>query len=43
MGVIVGWRGSDKQSAGANSMNRFETEVPTRKENLQGLIQLNAH
>ena len=43
MRVIVGWRGRDKQSAGANSMNRFETEVPTREEGLQGLVQLNAH
>jgi hypothetical protein len=43
MRVIVGWRGLKKPAASTNSMSRFETEVLTRPENLDGLAQLNAN
>ena len=42
MRVIVGWQGTDKQAASTNSMSRFETEVLTRPENLEGLARMNA-
>ncbi len=42
MRVIVGWRGPEKPAASTNSMSRFETEVLTRPENLEGLAGLNA-
>ena len=42
MRVIAGWRGPDKPAASTNSMSRFETEVLTRPENLEGLARLNA-
>ena len=41
MRVIAGWRGAEKPAASTNSMSRFETEVLTRSENLEGLAQLN--
>ena len=41
MRVIAGWRGPDKPAASTNSMSRFETEVLTRPENLEGLARLN--
>ena len=43
MRVIAGWRGADKPAASTNSMSRFETEVLTRPENLEGLARMNAH
>jgi len=42
MRVIVGWRGPERQAASTNTMSRFETEVLTREENLEGLVHLNA-
>ena len=41
MRVIAGWRGAERPAASTNSMSRFETEVLTRPENLEGLAQLN--
>ena len=41
MRVIAGWRGPDKPAASTNSMSRFETEVLTIPENLEGLTRLN--
>ena len=41
MRVIVGWQGIDKQAASTNTMSRFETEVLTEEENLDGLARLN--
>ena len=41
MRVIVGWHGTDKQAASTNTMSRFETEVLTQEENLDGLARLN--
>ena len=41
MRVIVGWQGTDKQPASTNTMSRFETEVLTEEENLDGLARLN--
>jgi len=42
MRVIVGRRGPERQAASTNTMSRFETEVLTQNENLEGLAQLNA-
>jgi hypothetical protein len=42
MRVIVGWRGPERQAASTNTISRFETEVLTREENLEGLARLNA-
>ena len=42
MKVIAGWRGPDKPTASTNSMSRFETEVLTRPENLEGLAHMKA-
>ena len=41
MRVIVGWQGTDKQAASTNTMSRFETEVLTQEESLDGLARLN--
>ena len=41
MRVIVGWQGTEKQAASTNTMSRFETEVLTEEENLDGLARLN--
>ena len=41
MRVSVGWQGTDKQAASTNTMSRFETEVLTQEENLDGLARLN--
>ena len=41
MRVIVGWQGTDKQAGSTNTMSRFETEVLTEEENLDGLARLN--
>ena len=40
MRVIVGRRGSERQAASTNTMSRFETEVLTWEENLEGLLSL---
>jgi hypothetical protein len=42
MRVIVGWRSPERPAASTNTMSRFETEVLTQKENLEGLVHLNA-
>jgi len=42
MRVVTGWRAPDKQAASTNTLSRFETEVLTREENLEGLAHLNA-
>ena len=41
MRVIAGWRGAKKPAASTNSMSRFETEVLTQPENLDGLANVN--
>ena len=41
MKVIAGWRGPERQAASTNTMSRFETEVLTRKKNLEGLARMN--
>src|ERR671919_2301074 len=42
MKVVVGWQGSDQNAASTNTMSRFETEILTQEENLQGLARMNA-
>ncbi|MDP6495391.1 MAG: IS1380 family transposase, partial [Dehalococcoidia bacterium] len=42
MRVIVGRRGAERQAASTNTMSRFETELLTRKHNLEGLARMNA-
>jgi hypothetical protein len=42
MRVIVGRRGPERQAASTNTMSRFETEVLTEEENLEGLARMNA-
>ena len=42
MRVIVGRRGPERQAASTNTMSRFETEVLTEEENLEGLASMNA-
>ncbi|HZA23613.1 MAG TPA: IS1380 family transposase [Dehalococcoidia bacterium] len=42
MRVVVGWQGSDRSAASANTMSRFETEILTRENNLKGLARMNA-
>ena len=39
--VIVGWQGTDKQAPNTNTVSRFETDVLTQDENLDGLARLN--
>jgi hypothetical protein len=41
MRVVVGWKGSDRKAASTSEMGRFETELLTQKENLEGLERLN--
>ena len=41
MRVVVGWKGSDRKAASASEMGRFETELLTEKDNLEGLEGLN--
>ena len=41
MRIIVGWQGTERQGASTNTMSRFETEVLTRRENLEGLARIN--
>jgi hypothetical protein len=42
MRVVTGRRPSEKQAASTNTVGRFETEVLTQEENLEGLVRLNA-
>ena len=42
MRVVVGRKGSDGQAASTSEMGRFETELLTEKDNLEGLERLNA-
>jgi hypothetical protein len=42
MRVVVGWQGSDRSAASANTMSRFETEILTRENHLKGLARMNA-
>lgn len=42
MRVMTGQRASEKQAASTNTLSRFETEVLTRDDNLEGLARLNA-
>ena len=42
MRVITSRRASEKQAASTNTLSRFETEVLTRAENLEGLLSLNS-
>src|SRR5919106_6749368 len=41
MGVIVGWQGSEQKGASTSEMGRFETELLTQEDNLQGLTRMN--
>jgi hypothetical protein len=41
MGVIVGWQGSERKGASTSEMGRFETELLTQEDNLQGLTRMN--
>jgi hypothetical protein len=40
--VVSSRRASERQAASSNTVSRFETEVLTRSNNLEGLAQLNA-
>ena len=37
MRVVVGWQGSDRNTASSNTVSRFETETLTQEDNLKGL------
>ena len=39
--VVVGWKGPDRNAASTSEMGRFETELLTQKENLEGIERLN--
>ena len=41
MRVVGGWKGSDRKAASTSEMGRFETELLTEKDNLEGLERLN--
>ena len=41
MRVVVGWKSSDRKAASTSEMGRFETELLTEKDNLEGLEGLN--
>jgi hypothetical protein len=41
MRVIVGWQGSEQKGASTSEMGRFETELLTQEDNLQGLTRMN--
>ncbi|MDA0769922.1 MAG: IS1380 family transposase [Chloroflexi bacterium] len=43
MRVVVGWKGSDRKAASTSEMGRFETELLTQKDNLNGLERLNVN
>ncbi len=42
MRVVVGWKGSERNAASVNTMSRFETEILTQEDNLQGLARMNS-
>lgn len=42
MRVVVGWQGSERKAASTSEMGRFETELLTQENNLQGLARMNA-
>src|SRR5919106_4652994 len=42
MRVVVGWQGSARNAASTSQMGRFETELLTEKDNLEGLGRMNA-
>jgi hypothetical protein len=42
MRVAVGWQGSARNAASTSQMGRFETELLTEKDNLEGLGRMNA-
>jgi len=41
MRVVVGWNGPDRKAASTSEMGRFETELLTEEDNLEGLERLN--
>jgi hypothetical protein len=41
MRIVVGWRGSERNAASASEMGRFETELLTQEDNLEGLALMN--
>ncbi len=41
MRVVVGWQGTDRNAASTSEMGRFETEILTAKDVLNGLPRLN--
>jgi hypothetical protein len=41
MKVVVGWQGSERKGASTSEMGRFETELLTQEDNLQGLTRMN--
>ena len=42
MRVVVGWRGSTRNAASTSEMGRFETDLLTHQDNLEGLARINA-
>jgi hypothetical protein len=42
MRIVVGWQGTERNAASTSEMGRFETELMTQENNLQGLAQMNA-
>ena len=42
MRVVVGLQGSERKAASTSEMGRFETELLTQENNLQGLARMNA-
>jgi hypothetical protein len=42
MRVVVGWQSSERNAASTSQMGRFETEVLTQEDNLEGLTLINA-
>jgi hypothetical protein len=41
MRVVVGWRGPERNAASASEMGRFETDLLTHQDNLEGLALMN--
>ena len=41
MRVVAGWNGPDRKAASTSEMGRFETELLTEEDNLEGLERLN--
>jgi hypothetical protein len=42
MRVVVGWQGSERNAVSTSQMGRFETELLTQEDNLEGLARMNA-